>query len=119
MSVFLSLFLITFLIKKSSFLHAPKRREAQKYCNLHIKMNIFNKRFKNETQKKHQTNYPKKHQKKALDPSKWSSRRDETLGFEKSRFLQKKQKTKKCAVFMLAAGAPDPVFYEGFVRFYE
>ena len=80
-------------------------------------MHIFKKRIKNETQKNHQKNDPKKHQKKALDPSKWSSRRDETLGFEKSRFLQKKQKTKKCALFMLGGGAPDPVFYEGFLRF--
>ena len=53
----------------------------------------------------------------ALDPSKWSSRRDETLGFEKYRFFAKKRTPKKCAVFMLAGGAPDPVFYEGFLRF--
>ena len=90
-----------------------------KYCNLHIKTNIFNKTFKNEAQKKHPKNYPKKQQKKALDPSKWSSRRDETLGFEKTHFLQKKRKAKKCVVFMLRPGAPDPVFYEGFLRFYE
>ena len=106
--------------KKTQVLYMPLRgARPKKYCNLHIKMHIFNERFKNEAQKKHQKNNPKKHQKKALDPSKWSSRRDETLGFEKSRFLQKKRKTKKIAVFMLEPGAPDPVFYEGFVRFYD
>ena len=92
-----------------------RRAKPRKYCNLQIKLNIFNKKVKNDAQKKHQKNDPKKHQKKALDPSKWSSRRDETLGFEKSRFLQKKRKPKKCAVFMLRPGAPDPVFYEGFL----
>ena len=82
-------------------------------------MNIVKKKNKNEAQKNQQKNDPKKHQKKALDPSKWSSRRDETLGFEKSRFLPKKQKVKKCAVFMLEGGAPNPVFCGRFVRFYD
>ena len=113
-------FFITFLDQKIEFFKMHLRgARPTKYCNLQIKMHIFKKRIKNEAQKKHQQNNPKKHQKKALDPSKWSSRRGEMLGFEKSRFLQKKQKTKKHVVFMLGPGAPDPVFYEGFLRFYE
>ena len=82
--------------KKHRVFYIPLRgARPTKYCNLHIKMHIFQKRIKNEAQKKHQKNDPKKHQKKALDPSKWSSRRGETLGFEKTIFLQKKRKAKK------------------------
>ena len=72
----------------------------RKYCNLHIKLNMFNKRFKNEAPKKHQTMTQKSTNKKALDPSKWSSRRDETLGFEKSRFLQTKTENNKNVLFL-------------------
>ena len=120
MSVFFEFVFYHFFDQKIEFFKMHLRgARAKKYCNLQIKMKIFNKTFKNEAQKKHQKNNPKKHQKKALDPSKWSSRRDETLGFEKTRFLQKKRKPKKCVLFMLAGGAPNPVFCGRFLRFYE
>ena len=110
---FLELFFHHFFDQKIEFFKMHLRgARPTKYCNLQIKMHIFKKRIKNETQKNHQKNDPKKHQKKALDPSKWSSRRDETLGFEKSRFLQKKKKIKKenqqLSYFYVDACGPKP-----------
>ena len=41
---------------------------AKKYCNLQIKMKIFNKTFKNEAQKKHQKITQKSTKKRPLTP---------------------------------------------------
>jgi hypothetical protein len=91
-----------------------RRAKPRKYCNLQIKLNIFKKSDKNEAQKKHQKKYQKQLQKRALDPSKWSSRRGKTLGFEKYIFLQKKRKPKNVSFLCGSLLAPDPVFYKEF-----
>ena len=82
-----------------------------------ISNSIFSIKCSKTKPPKNTKNNIKKHQNKVLDPSKWSSRRSKTLGFEKSSFLAKKRKPKKWAVFMLMCVAPNPVFYQQFLRF--
>ena len=49
--------------------------------------------------------------KRTIDPSKWSSRRGKTLGFEKYRFFAKNE-NQKMNCFYVAACGPEPCFLQ-------